>query len=615
LWLASITNAAVALLVVGFTLTAGRDMHMITEEVDQQTITMSDYTIRVKPKHDREWTAYKVTDQISKDEQRRRLQNELATELERLIRGSRIAQIDGKAAVNVAWNECELIRLWRQQLAELYELEAALKQYTRSGVAQPVEALLGKMESTSQQVSSLQDSKEWVPVAVFVTFESDDHYDEALAQQFITVGDIECAIKQAPEPETIKWDHLQYSSANRALRSAIIFVVTVVMLVCGVWAILESAVLKEAQSYTDACQFIVGRTAERGSQGVCPGSDGTNRPYYRAAYEVMSQMLPYRDFPRVRDHMDSLPYGSICPRSVNVAWVEIAGTQSLITNVSWPSWAPSADGRSANCHRVDSASAEASSVLYEDGDVDSMCYACICSVSDDAVTESDYCKLFREDRVSASNWGLLATLLVVAVNQGLKQLIVFSAPQLRSHTMEEELQSKTLRIYFCQLTNTAILVLLTKSDLGPFSNLPGEHYKTMNAKWYANIAAPMVLTMFVQFLTPLAFHFIFHFGVGNVLRCVSRRNASTQNQLNAVEAPKARDFAAGYGEILLAMSVTLIYGPGVPMLYFVAAFGFALRVVVEKWFDLRIYEKPHLYHLRHIIIMIRTLDRLRFTCF
>jgi hypothetical protein len=55
----------------------------------------------------------------------------------------------------------------------------------------------------------------------------------------------------------------------------------------------------------------------------------------------------------------------------------------------------------------------------------------------------------------------------------------------------------------------------------------------MNAKWYANIAAPMCLTMLIQFVTPPAFHY----GIGTVLRCVGRRNAMTQNQLNAAEAP------------------------------------------------------------------------------
>jgi hypothetical protein len=41
--------------------------------------------------------------------------------------------------------------------------------------------------------------------------------------------------------------------------------------------------------------------------------------------------------------------------------------------------------------------------------------------------------------------------------------------------------------------------------------------------------------------------------------------------------------------------VTLIYGPGIPMLYFVAAAGFTLRYWVELYCDLRIYRRPILY--------------------
>ena len=48
-------------------------------------------------------------------------------------------------------------------------------------------------------------------------------------------------------------------------------------------------------------------------------------------------------------------------------------------------------------------------------------------------------------------------------------------------------------------------------------------------------------------------------------------------------APIPRDIAVGYGEILLALSVTLVYGPALPLLYFMAAAGFGMRYWVEKW--------------------------------
>jgi hypothetical protein len=530
-------------------------------QVDQENITMSDYSCLIKPKSDREWTAYKVAGAATKSEQEARLKEDLETELQSSIKGSQIAEIQGEKFISIAWDEREIISLWRMQIMHLVQLEAALKVYmtargtSGTGDLRPLTAALERQALTSSKIRSLNHGpsrKHWVPVAAFVTFESDDHYNAALALRHMTVATTSCIIEQAPEPETIIHDHLQYSHFNRNIRSGVVLFVTIAMLLGGVWAILQSNAFKEAQSYTDQCEYVVGKNAELGSELVCPGAE--NRVYkwsdgdaeareaklYRAAYEKLKNLLPYRDFPRVRDHLTSLPHGKVCARTVTSSSVTIAGRSTVVSNVSWPSWQPSADGLSANCHRVDSASS-ATFVLYEDGDVDAMCYACICSVSSESVKTSDYCELYNKDTNTAQNWGLLATVLVVVVNQILKQSIVFSAPQLRAHTKEEEMQSKVLRIFLVQLTNTAILVLLTKSTLGPFRDLPGEHYKSVNAKWYANIAAPMVTTMAIQFLTPLIFHIVLQLVVGVALRGLARYKAKTQNQLNAALAPKSRD--------------------------------------------------------------------------
>ena len=37
-----------------------------------------------------------------------------------------------------------------------------------------------------------------------------------------------------------------------------------------------------------------------------------------------------------------------------------------------------------------------------------------------------------------------------------------------------------------------------------------------------------------------------------------------------------------------------VYGPALPLLYFVAAAGFAMRFWVEKWADLTVYKRPPL---------------------
>ena len=69
-------------------------------------------------------------------------------------------------------------------------------------------------------------------------------------------------------------------------------------------------------------------------------------------------------------------------------------------------------------------------------------------------------------RFCACPGGYVATVIVVVINQVLKQGIKRSASFARAHTVEEEMVATSMRVYACQLLNTAILMLLLKSNLG-----------------------------------------------------------------------------------------------------------------------------------------------------
>lgn len=73
------------------------------------------------------------------------------------------------------------------------------------------------------------------------------------------------------------------------------------------------------------------------------------------------------------------------------------------------------------------------------------------------------------------------------------------------------------------------------------------------------------------------------------------RQAITQNQLNESQDPHNFEIAAGYGEVLLAASVTMIFGSAIPLLYHVATVGFFVRAKLERWIVLNITRKPPLY--------------------
>eukprot|EP01043_Picozoa_sp_COSAG02_P025961 COSAG02_NODE_1480_length_12399_cov_250.195935_1_plen_213_part_00 len=185
-------------------------------------------------------------------------------------------------------------------------------------------------------------------------------------------------------------------------------------------------------------------------------------------------------------------------------------------------------------------------------------------------------------------------MIVVVVNQMLKQGIKRSASFARSHTIEEEMVATSMRVYACQLLNTAILMLVLRSNFWLFHDLPGQHYTTVNAKWYAEVGAPLIQTMIIQFMTPPGIQ-IFTAILKPCLASKSAKGAATQNQLNASQQPHSFEVAAGYGEVMLAASVTMIFGSGIPLLYHVAAVGFFIRMNVEKFIIVKVTRKPPLY--------------------
>ena len=599
LWIASCTNATITLGILIFAIRVGKQLEVIVRDVDEDTVTMSDYTVWVSPARDAEWSSYKVKPGADKERQAKRLLSALTTNLEKAVPGSEIAKINQKPAIWIAWDEDEQIRLWRKKLKLLLKLEAALKDFSLNGTSEQ-HSVLKRIEGVNQDLRQLnegENKKWWVPVAAFVTFESDDCYTSALQLGKINIGEQQCIIRMAPEPETLIWAHLEYSARSRLVRTVLLNVATLSLLLAGALAVMQSNILKERLGYVDQCSDVFGSRAEiLGYQNVCPGLTddvhnatglGSSGTLYRRSYGVLIDKVDIEEFPRIsKIATAALPLGVVCQPSM-----------SNTGSIEWPGWSANLTaGSTASCHRIDST---VPSVLWAGGDIDSMCYACICTqvnaVGNATADMAGYCALFNNDRDNAALWGMLATVLVNVVNQLLVKLIMVTSPMLKEHTRGAEMSSRSVRIFMCQLTNTAILVLMVKSSAGPFGDIPGEHYSNVNPKWYAYVASPMLLTMMIQVFTPSFVHLGNHYILGSVLRAIRRCRAKTQNQLNAALAPAPRDFASGYGEILLAMSVTLIYGPGIPVLYFVTAAGLGLRYCVEKFADLRIYRKPPLF--------------------
>lgn len=602
LWTLSLLEACGSLYLLYMVLRAHHEMKEIVDKVDEATVTMSDYTVMVQPKVDGGWTKYASKKKAKEAD----LLRDVEKALQGADEGAEIAELKDedklKKCIWVAWNDKERISLWTAKRAKLLKLEAALKTKDEADASivdslrfslcgSPKPTVYDKLEELNQQLDN-QDQAPSVPVYAFVTLSSGAVADKLVsAKTTVEVGGVPCRVHSAPEPESLLWQHLEYSHKNRRNRRVAMMSLTTTALIIGALVIVGANALKVGTSYVNYCGAVMGELVPPANQHVCPIDDAGDGDARESLFRLYKEMFTdMKGNPRVCI-ISAGEDQATCAANFASQVHPFCDPFDLISN--------GARGTAASkCHTVDS-----TGVLQAGGDADAMCYACICSyasVSATYLTEAqgalgeDYCAAFEEQESSATFWGLVATVVVVIINQVLRRGMMLTAPFAKSHTVEAQMISTSIRVFLAQVLNTAILMLLLRSEFGVFNDLPGTHYKTVNAKWYAEVGAPLIVTMAIQLLTPPAIQFVMVF-VDKLKIWILSRSAKTQNQLNAAHQPREFLIAAGYGEILLVMAVTLIFGAGIPLLYHVAAVGFFIRYNADKWVVVSVTANPPLY--------------------
>jgi hypothetical protein len=469
-------------------------------------------------------------------------------------------------------------------------------------------------------------AKKYTPVTAFVVFENPEQQqeiielarqkDEGLREGQALIGDWVCEVVEAPEPDTVQWQHLAYSERERKIRKYIMNISTALLLFLGFLGCTQATIYSESMVYTKLCDRVLGPTSTwdsswtmksacpgilegiRGAEPLLPLCEGIAESQGVAAnctqeYMDYSQLYrnAYTELVPLSQHIITQADKQAFPQVDRVKEETLPWKRKC---KNWGDWRPSKDGDSASCHRVDGKGKDL--LLYPGGDVDSMCYACTCKLESLASAAEEqhgeaYCEPFESDQESTAMWKGIAAVWVVAINQALKRGVKGTAHLLKAHTIGEEMSSTASRVFACQLINTVILMLLLKSELPVASDLPGEHYPSIDSKWFSQVAAPMIKTMAIQFVTPWGIHAGTAM-LGIVMRIKGRRCTKTQNARNRSQAPAEFDIAGSYGEVLLAMSVILIFGSGTPLLYWVGFAGFTGRYWVDKYVVLRECRRP-----------------------
>jgi len=153
-----------------------------------------------------------------------------------------------------------------------------------------------------------------------------------------------------------------------------------------------------------------------------------------------------------------------------------------------------------------------------------------------------------------------------------------------------------------QFFNTGVITLIVNAAyrgdefafVRDFYILDGDH-TDMTRDWYVSVAAPLVLTMVVNIVAPLAFPIAQCLVIKPLQRLAGKGGCATQNELNDLMEGPGFEYEVAIAAFLVQLLVTLVYMGGVPMMAVVAAVCFWVHWHVHKWFLLRYHKLPITY--------------------
>lgn len=221
----------------------------------------------------------------------------------------------------------------------------------------------------------------------------------------------------------------------------------------------------------------------------------------------------------------------------------------------------------------------------------------------------DPCHLFWVDRAPLFAFTIFATIVVSLVNFVVGYLMERLARFERHHSILDKELSVALRLFVAYAINIGFVYVFVNIVL------LGIEANDLTADWYANVGVQLLIIFIVNIFAPhvtilydfLASVYLRRFGDDPLL----------QRELNERYVGKEFPFAMRSAQILVQAWLTLLFGPGIPLLYLISTISFALFYVVDKWCVLRLYRTPPEYDSRisRRLVFILWLGLIGHVCF
>ena len=198
------------------------------------------------------------------------------------------------------------------------------------------------------------------------------------------------------------------------------------------------------------------------------------------------------------------------------------------------------------------------------------------------------------DTFTAVFYSKAISISINVINFVLRQLLIINVKTIGEETRSEQTRSVKIAIFLTQFFNTAFLLLLfnanmTETSIPFFNQIFKGRYTDFNDRWYTDVGITIIKSMIIAAIFPLIEVIVFG-GFRRWKHAVDRdcsgdifrsKKKSIQQYVDVQVGPEYM-IHYRYAMLLNISFVTLMYGTGMPFLFFIALFAFFTLYVLER---------------------------------
>lgn len=195
----------------------------------------------------------------------------------------------------------------------------------------------------------------------------------------------------------------------------------------------------------------------------------------------------------------------------------------------------------------------------------------------------------------------IVPILISVINMVSSQILRRSSHFLKAHSVSEQFYSASINVALMSFMNYGVMVLLVNFKIQaelPLPILQG-YYPEFSVEWYRLVGAAMCVQMLMMIVNGHCVNLLYwllYFSFrcwDRGCTCNSKKTKQlTQEEYEAKNMSPLQCIEYGYANQLVVVLLVMMYGPGMPIMYFIAFIYFIFTYISEKALVFYHYRKP-----------------------